>query len=210
MKVDGEICYKDENGNWTPVGGENTPVSMNMWGFTPDYFAYSEEFFKTFLSNPKNMENLKSEFFIPLMVDKLINDGPLLFFKDYAEMKQWTEQNLKDEFQNTDKPEQTEVHEQEKNLVAFVSPETGFLVLPGGACCIRHPNNPYYQAEEAGPYAIKILFDPHYSAPEMVRCLVRENLLPDAALFSEISVERGKQLLQDDLDFLLRVIRPDF
>ena len=48
---------------------------MNMWGFTPDYFDYSEEFFKTFLSDPKNMENLKSEFFIPLMVDKLINDG---------------------------------------------------------------------------------------------------------------------------------------
>jgi len=37
--------------------------------------VYSEEFFKTFLSDPKNMENLKSEFFIPLMVDKLINDG---------------------------------------------------------------------------------------------------------------------------------------
>ena len=53
MKVDGEISYKDENGNWTPVGGENTPVSMNMWGFTPDYFDYSEEFFKTFLSDPK-------------------------------------------------------------------------------------------------------------------------------------------------------------
>ena len=54
---------------------DTTPVSMNFWGFTPDYFAYSEEFFKTFLSDPKNMENLKSEFFIPLMVDKLINDG---------------------------------------------------------------------------------------------------------------------------------------
>ena len=51
------------------------PVSMNFWGFTPDYFAYSAEFFKSFLSDPKNMENLKSEFFIPLMVDKLINNG---------------------------------------------------------------------------------------------------------------------------------------
>ena len=48
---------------------------MNFWGFTPDYFAHSNEFFKTFLSDPKNMENLKSEFFIPLMVDKLIKDG---------------------------------------------------------------------------------------------------------------------------------------
>ena len=27
------------------------------------------------MSDPKNIENLKSEFFIPLMVDKLINDG---------------------------------------------------------------------------------------------------------------------------------------
>lgn len=75
MRVNGVISYKDENGEWQPVGGENVPVSMNMWGFTPDYFAYSEEYFKSFLSDPKNMENLKAEFFIPLMVDKLINDG---------------------------------------------------------------------------------------------------------------------------------------
>ena len=48
---------------------------MNFWGFTPDYFAHSNEFFKTFLSDPKNIENLKSEFFIPLMVDHLIRKG---------------------------------------------------------------------------------------------------------------------------------------
>ena len=48
---------------------------MNMWGFTPDYFQYSEAYFKEFLSDPKNLENLKAEFFIPLMVNKLINDG---------------------------------------------------------------------------------------------------------------------------------------
>ena len=45
------------------------------WGFTPDYFEYSEAYFKEFLCDPKNMENLKAEFFIPLMVNKLINDG---------------------------------------------------------------------------------------------------------------------------------------
>ncbi len=73
MRVDGPICYKDEEGKWIPLE-ENVPVSMNMWGFTPDYFRYSEEYFKEFLSDPKNMENLKAEFFIPLMVNKLIND----------------------------------------------------------------------------------------------------------------------------------------
>ena len=73
QRIDGEVKYLDENEEWVAIP-DNTPVSMNFWGFTPDYFAHSEEFFKTFLSDPKNMENLKSEFFIPLMVDKLIND----------------------------------------------------------------------------------------------------------------------------------------
>lgn len=72
-RVDGPVCYKDEEGNWIAVE-DNTPVSMNMWGFTPDYFDYSEAYFKEFLSDPKNMENLKAEFFIPLMVNKLINE----------------------------------------------------------------------------------------------------------------------------------------
>ena len=48
---------------------------MNVWGFTPDYFEYSEAYFKEFLADPKNMENLKSEYFIPMMVNKIINDG---------------------------------------------------------------------------------------------------------------------------------------
>jgi hypothetical protein len=68
------ICFKDEKGEWQPLE-ENVPVSMNMWGFTPDYFAHSEAYFKEFLSDPKNIENLKAEFFIPLMVSKLINEG---------------------------------------------------------------------------------------------------------------------------------------
>lgn len=49
---------------------ENTPVSMNLFGFTPDLFDYSEEFFKKFLT--ENASNLKSEFFIPLIVNHLV------------------------------------------------------------------------------------------------------------------------------------------
>lgn len=71
---DGEIKYKDDDGQWVATP-ENTPVSMNVWGFTPDYFEYSESFFKEFLADPKNQTNLKAEFFIPLMVNKLINEN---------------------------------------------------------------------------------------------------------------------------------------
>ena len=71
---DGVVQYLDENEQWVSIP-DTTPVSMNFWGFTPDYFKYSEDYFRNFLSDPKNMENLKSEFFIPLMVDHLIKNG---------------------------------------------------------------------------------------------------------------------------------------
>lgn len=71
MRVDGPVCYKDEEGEWVSVA-DNTPVSMNMWGFTPDYFRYSEEFFIDFLK--ANQDNLKAEYFIPLVVNKLITE----------------------------------------------------------------------------------------------------------------------------------------
>jgi hypothetical protein len=71
-RVDGEIRFTDENGK-TVVLEENTPVSMNMWGFTPDYFTYSEAYFKEFLR--VNGDNPKSEYFIPLMVNELVTKG---------------------------------------------------------------------------------------------------------------------------------------
>ena len=54
--------------------GDNV-IAKAVWGFTPDYFEYSESFFKEFLADPENQKNLKAEFFIPLMVNKLINEG---------------------------------------------------------------------------------------------------------------------------------------
>ena len=51
------------------------PVSMNFWGFTPEYFEYSEEVFKEFLDGAIASGNLKAEFFIPYIVDKLIARG---------------------------------------------------------------------------------------------------------------------------------------
>lgn len=74
QRVDGKLIQTLPDGSTAPFP-EGAPVSMNMWGFTPDYFEHSEEYFKEFLSDPKNMENLKAEFFIPLMVNKLINEN---------------------------------------------------------------------------------------------------------------------------------------
>lgn len=70
---DGKITYKDEEGEHEIA--ENAPVSMNLFGFTQDYFAESETMFKEFLSNPSNISNLKAEYYIPMAVNSLIDSG---------------------------------------------------------------------------------------------------------------------------------------
>jgi len=69
IREDDAIRYKDENEQMVDIDG-NTPVSMNMWGFTPDYFNHSEALFKTFLK--ERGQELKSEFYIPFAVNSLI------------------------------------------------------------------------------------------------------------------------------------------
>ena len=71
---------EDKNGTIVFTEGEtdtpldpHTPVSMNMWGFTPEYFQYSEEAFRTFLA--EHGQELKSEFYIPTLVNQLIKAG---------------------------------------------------------------------------------------------------------------------------------------
>lgn len=68
---DGVIRFIEDDKK-TPLA-DNTPVSMNMWAFTPDYFRHSEAFFVDFLREHGN--ELKSEFYIPSMVDHLIHSG---------------------------------------------------------------------------------------------------------------------------------------
>lgn len=61
-----------EDGADTPLKPE-TPVSMNMWGFTPEYFEYSEKAFRQFLE--AHGQEMKSEFYIPTLVNQLIGEG---------------------------------------------------------------------------------------------------------------------------------------
>ncbi len=71
-KSGGQIIFKDDKGEMQALPS-GALVSMNMFGFTPDYFDYSNDYFKTFLK--ENQANLKAEFYIPTMVNYLVNQG---------------------------------------------------------------------------------------------------------------------------------------
>lgn len=66
------IAFTDENGQVQRIA-PSTPVSMNFWGFTPDYFDHSEKAFVKFLQ--EHINEPKSEFFIPTLVHELVHKG---------------------------------------------------------------------------------------------------------------------------------------
>lgn len=70
-KVGDKIIYT-EDGVDTEIS-PNSPVSMNMWGFTPEYFDYVEKAFVEFLQ--ARGQELKSEFYIPTLVNDMIRSG---------------------------------------------------------------------------------------------------------------------------------------
>ncbi|MBQ4282339.1 MAG: nucleotidyltransferase [Lachnospira sp.] len=69
--ADGAACDKDGE---TVAIDPKSYVSMNMWGFTPDFFGELEKRFVTFLSGIKEGD-VKSEYLLPMVVDELIKEG---------------------------------------------------------------------------------------------------------------------------------------
>lgn len=67
-----EIVYADSEGKEHKLEA-NVPVSMNMWGFIPDYFEYGDREFRKFLSEKVNVP--KSEQVLPDVADALIKSG---------------------------------------------------------------------------------------------------------------------------------------
>jgi len=63
-----QVIY-EENEEKHPVPG-NSSVSMNFWCFHPSVFQQAGNLFKEFV--PNNRDNIKAEFFIPIIADEFI------------------------------------------------------------------------------------------------------------------------------------------
>ncbi|MCI0750475.1 MAG: nucleotidyltransferase, partial [Flammeovirgaceae bacterium] len=71
VKENGKIVAKEKDGDI--VLSPDTPTSMNFWGFHPSVFPMIEKMFEEFLK--ENHQNPKAEFFIPLLGNKMIQQG---------------------------------------------------------------------------------------------------------------------------------------
>ena len=67
----GQIVFLDEE---EPVVlGENTPVSMNFWGFMPSVFEETKNYFEAYAV--QNVNSPKAEFYIPTVMSNLMTEG---------------------------------------------------------------------------------------------------------------------------------------
>ncbi len=73
IKRNGNVVTGENSKGETVILDENNPVSMNMWGFTPDIFTEGWRLFGRFIEERGNEE--KSEFYIPFIVNKLLEEG---------------------------------------------------------------------------------------------------------------------------------------
>ena len=70
--ADGVIRFTDGAGGVIAPG---TPVSMNLWGFTPSFLGELEAQLRDFFANKLPGDPMKAEFYLPSAVDTLITAG---------------------------------------------------------------------------------------------------------------------------------------
>ena len=73
-KYEGGIHFTVDGETWEDLTFE-TPVSMNMWGYTPSFLKEIEAKFPAFLKEEVAKNPAKAEFFLPKSVSDLLNAG---------------------------------------------------------------------------------------------------------------------------------------
>lgn len=76
IEMDGENAKFTEDGGktYTALSGDSI-ASMNMWGYNKEFIDELEKRFPIFLSTTAKENPLKSEFFLPIVVDDMLKDG---------------------------------------------------------------------------------------------------------------------------------------
>lgn len=87
------------------------------------------------------------------------------------------------------------------NLLYFLNTDGTVSILPGWASCVKIKDNPYYDVEDASNNGLSLIFDHSLSTPEMREYIIKNKLIPDAALSSVISTEAGRKLFQKNIRF---------
>lgn len=182
-------------GSLVKFDGEWLVNGISSWGLGTKIFdAYK-----------KNMAMIGGD---PILYDKIlkINENhPMLYFKDYEEMLKWFDSHIGLDESFT-LPEQMK---KQQFFAVYVDKVRDMAVLPDGALAIKDERNPYYNKEKAEEQGINFIVSDATTSKELLHYLIEHDMLPDACINSTKGLERGKQLVQENMDFIARFMRVD-
>ena len=140
------------------------------------------------------------------LYDKLMKaneNHPMLYFKNNEEMLEWFDRHIGFD-ENFTFPDQM----MERSFLAvYIEKDKDIAIIPNGALMIKDERNPYYDKKEAESGGVNLIVSAEVAPKEMLHYLIEHKLLPDVCINSMKGMERGKQLVQENMDFIARFMR---
>lgn len=129
---------------------------------------------------------------------------PMVYFEDWNAFMEWGRKHnvIEEGFKPT--------LEMQKGrcLALFASPREGMTLVPNEARFICDPDhNPCYNAAQARRGSLNLLISAGNLSTDMLHFILDHQLIPDATLAALKDGEHGKQLVQENLDFIARFMR---
>lgn len=183
--------YARYNGEWYLNG-------MNTWGdilrLIPEYKKERD------IERNANFRDIATD------ARSRLNKEKIFFFERKEEYERFLEEELK-----MPKGSKAPLPEKTKNIILYIpSIEEGKLcTIMDCAEYVKHKNNPMYDKEKSKSHFL--ISDIEQVPGEFIRYAIANNLMPDSALNSNRGYARGRQLAQDNLDFMARTLsRQDY
>ena len=177
------------NGEWNPNG-------IDSWGRLDQHFNDVKEHRKNY------REGFSEKHFKSLM--KKTGGSPLVYLGNGDAVRRFLMDDI-------GIPEHLMQHSrlfEEENIVAWVpNCNEGPFFSYGLTSTICDKHNPFYVKDEKGEESLEIIANPELSQDDMARYLIDNHMLPDAAFADRYGKERGRQLAQENLDFIARCYR---
>ena len=139
--------------------------------------------------------------------DEFINEHSgkrIYFFRNVKEYEHW----INDELQ-TDYVEMPFSNEFQNQPMGIFLEDNGQMTTIFNVQCIKHPDNPAYNALIGKEEGIGIVGTRHMCSPGLLLYLMKHDMIPDV-MFNDIrGNEHGRRLMQDNLEFIARCMRRD-
>lgn len=171
----------------------------------PDYALFaaeaekSENFIDPEMANRKDLFNAQYESFV-----KYAEGHPLVYLNN---RKEFLELLTKLEIDHNEKESPDD--SQPLKAAVYATPDAGLQVLQGGIEYIKDERNPFYDEKKASEQALSFFIVKHCS-PFLLKELETRGMLADAQTKSLTSPERGKAIIHENWEFLMRYFHREY